>query len=665
MRLLVIVLVVMSLVGCPSKADNTASTNPAPNGSGITPQVKPQDKPQVTGDIRLDHFGWRPADRKTAILLGHGGERVELRRAADNSVVTTYTASGTMRDEDSQDDVATVDLTAQQTPGTYYLYLPSIDRRSYEFDISSTVYNIVGAAAMKSFYFQRCNHDKVMPYASDALLGYPGSGSRWVDKVCHLGDAALSAGPGSADHGVLSELGGWHDAGDYQKTLWDRGVPSMLFAYEINPSVWYDKQLNLPESGDGLPDILDELAWELDFYVRMQRTDPTNAANPTGDGHFMTSVKGHLATTKSPPSASDEKRVYFDSTSPANAEWSGGGVTIATATGNAVLSLAHAAIVFRQVGAISAADGYAAAATKGWTWLSAQNLTGNEARLRAAAAAAVYRLDPTNTSAKTLVEAFPWATWDGTAGSSATPGDNVLAMGAWHILANSNASTTLKDAVRKGVLAALVEPAFQQEGAYGGMLGGPGNGWNYSWGSNRSQSMYGANLMLAAHFGVVGSHSVAEVVNHGQQYFHYITGLNPLNMVYLTNMATYGGEHSSFQMYHSWFSWTGNDGDHGNVDYNGKPTWVNEPLYPYYPSDSQTSKYGPAPGLMPGGPNFYYSCSYDIPNRNNPAYAYRDFSVGCDWNGAKCRACAWEISEPMDSYQGPFVLLASFMMTAP
>jgi endoglucanase len=657
MRFLGIALVVMGLAGCPSNQDNIETGSPPPPSSSVTPQV--------TGAIRINNFGWRPGDRKVAVLLGHGGETVELRRADDNTVVTTYTASATTLDEDSQDNVATVDLTALQTPGTYYLYLPSIDRRSYEFVIGNTVYNIVGAAAMKSFYFQRCNHDKVMPYASDALLGYPGSGSRWVDAACHMGDNALPPGPGSANHGVLDERGGWHDAGDYQKTLWDRGVPEMLFAYEINPSVWYDKQLNIPESGNGIPDILDELAWELDFYVRMQKTDPANATNPTGDGHFMTSAKGHLATTKSPPSASDEKRVYFDSTSPADSEWSGGGVTIATATGNAVLSLAHAAIVFRKAGATAKADEYAAAATKGWTWLSAQNLAGNELRLRAAAAAAVYRMDPSIASAKTVVENFPWNTWDGTAGTSATPADNVIAIGAWHILANSNASTTLKDAVRTGVTAALVEPAFNQAGAYGGMFGGPGNGWDWHWGSNRNQSMYGANLLLAAHFGVVGSHSVADVVNHGQQYFHYMTGLNPLNMVYLTNMATYGGEHSSFQIYHSWFSYTGNDGDHGNVDYNGKPTWVNEPLYPYYPSDNQTSKYGPAPGLVPGGPNFYYSGSYDIPNRANPAYAYRDFSVGCDWNGAKCRASGWEISEPMDSYEGAFVLLASFMMNTP
>jgi hypothetical protein len=140
-------------------------------------------------------------------------------------------------------------------------------------------------------------------------------------------------------------------------------------------------------------------------------------------------------------------------------------------------------------------------------------------------------------------------------------------------------------------------------------------------------------------------------------------GLNPLNMVYLTSMAAYGGEHSSFQIYHGWFSHTGGDGDHGNLDYNGLPEGVDEPLYPYHPDDGQTSTFGPAPGLVPGGPNFYYGGLYDIPNRESPAYAYRDWSVGCDWNGSACASASWEITEPMCAYQGPFVLLVSFMMS--
>ena len=94
------------------------------------------------------------------------------------------------------------------------------------------------------------------------------------------------------------------------------------------------------------------------------------------------------------------------------------------------------------------------------------------------------------------------------------------------------------------------------------------------------------------------------------------------------------------------------------------PEGVDEPLYPYHPEDTQTSTHGPAPGLVPGGPNHAYGGLYEIPNRYYPAYAYRDWSVGCDWNGSTCASASWEITEPMAAYQGPAVLLASFMMAA-
>jgi hypothetical protein len=45
-----------------------------------------------------------------------------------------------------------------------------------------------------------------------------------------------------------------------------------------------------------------------------------------------------------------------------------------------------------------------------------------------------------------------------------------------------------------------------------------------------------------------------------------------------------------------------------------------------------------------------------------PAYAYRDFSVGCGWDGNVCASSSWEITEPDVGYQGAFILLISFMM---
>jgi endoglucanase len=609
----------------------------------------------LTGDIRVDHFGWRTFDRKIGLLLGMAGASVELRRYGDNSTVGTYTASALIHDDDSGDDLAEVDFSAVTEEGEYYLYLPSTDRRSYPFRIADDVYDVVGAVAMRSYYFQRCNHDRALPFASDRVGAYSGAG-QWVDGVCHTMDSALTAGPGSPDHGPLDLRGGWHDAGDYQKTLWGRGVPQILFAYEVNPDAWPDGQLQIPESGNGIPDLLDEVRWELDFYVRMQRPD----------GHFMTSAKGRAPSSgaiASPPSASNEGRVYFDTVAPSGDGWSGGGVTLAAATGNATLALAHAAIVFRAAGQTAIADGYAMAARNGWTWLEGQSLSGEEGRLRASAAAAIHRMDPSITSAGTVVSSFAWETWDGgIPGGSATPGDGVLSVGAWHVLMDSTSGPGLVDEVRTGVIGAILDPAFEEDGAYGGMRGGPGNGWDYSWGSNRAQSQYGANVLMARHLGITGGHSDAELDERAVKHMHYMLGRNPLNMVYLTNMAAYGGEHSSFQAYHAWFSYTGNDGDNGNAMYNGRPSWVDEPLYPYYPDDDATSTYGPAPGIVVGGPNYYYSCGYEIPNMESPLYAYRDFSTGCDWDGSQCLACAWEITEPSNSYQGPFIMLASFLM---
>jgi endoglucanase len=638
-----------------SGTDAGESVGAHPDGGGAADAGQVSSKGTLSGSLRVDNFGWRPGDNKVAVLLGHAGATVQLLDASSGAVVGSYTASASLQtDAYSGDSYATVDFSAFSAPGAYYLYIPSLDVRSYEFRIAADAYDVVGAASVKAYYFQRCNHDKALPFATDALLRFSGGG-QWVDGACHATDAKAPAGPGSTDNGTLDVHGGWHDAGDYQKTLWGRGVPQMLFAYEVNPTAWTDGQLNIPESGNGIPDLLDEVRWELDFYVRMQRPD----------GHFMTSTKGNNPTVTSPPSASDEGRVYFDCTSPSGNGWSGGGVTIGVATGNAVLALAHAAIVFRSIGQAAIATGYAAAATSGWKWLNGYTATGAEYDLKAAAASAVFRMDPTQLTAQAVADAFPWDTWDGMIPDTVTPGEGTISTGAWHYLMNASGTASVKTKIQGAVAQGLVNPAFTADGPYGGMFGNSTNGWDWSWGSNRNQAFYGLNLFMAARQGILGSHTEAEVVALAQKHLHYMLGLNPLNMVYMTNMAAYGGEHSSFQIFHSWFSFTVDDGDDGNATYNGKPQAVAEPLYPYNASDTQTSIYGPAPGLVPGGPNWYYDGMYAIPDRTYPAYAYRDFSVGCGWNGTVCTASSWELTEPDVGYQGAMVLLTSFMMSTP
>ncbi len=158
------------------------------------------------------------------------------------------------------------------------------------------------AAALKALYYARCGSPEEMPYSGP-----------WRDAICHAEDGRLSVLCRSPmptpsehfDYGILDLSGGWHDAGDYEKkiglgtscgtletgdngdTLW-----YLLSAYELNPGLFRDLDVGLPESGRGLPDVLAQAKWELDWYLKMQR----------GDGHVLEGVHVlDLSTLASPP----------------------------------------------------------------------------------------------------------------------------------------------------------------------------------------------------------------------------------------------------------------------------------------------------------------------------------------------------------------------------
>jgi len=591
--------------------------------------------------IKINNFGYRPEDSKVAVITQNPGSEVQIRRSSDDSIAWSVSSSSITnkgQDEDSGDYCWIADFTGLNEEGSFYVYVPSLNIRSYEFEIYPWIYNRVGEVVVKSFYYQRCNHKKEEPYSGP-----------WQDGVCHTNDFHLSrwtggnlAGHGyigpQPNYGILDLHGGWHDAGDYQKTPhWGRGVIQLLWAYEVNPSVWKDGQLNIPESGNGIPDILDEISWELDFYVRCQRPD----------GKFLSAVGGHDGSISSPPSANNEIRGYINAFSN-------------EATARSVAKLAHAAFIYRNLGINSKADIYENAATNGWKWLLGRNLTGSENKLKCVAAASVWRMNPSITSAKNFVES-----WSG--GWNVQCNDTDFINAIWYYLSCSGTSPAIVNSMKSAIAGdnwnGVVNQIFYNRGVYGGLRGDKDNGWDWHWGSNVNQGAYGFNLMMALKFGITGSYTPKSITNQSQKYLHFLLGRNTLSMVYLTSMHSYGGEHSSFQLFHSWFSMTGGDGDHGNIYYNGKPNSVNEPFYPYYPADNQTSLYGPAPGLLVGGPNYYYSGSYSPPlGAVYPARFYRDFSVSCDGDGSKCRAMSWEITENSLGYSGPLVALLSFFM---
>jgi hypothetical protein len=128
---------------------------------------------------------------------------------------------------------------------------------------------------------------------------------------------------------------------------------------------------------------------------------------------------------------------------------------------------------------------------------------------------------------------------------------------------------------------------------------------------------------------------------------HYIHGANPLNKAYLSNMGRYGAENSVKEFYHAWFQ-------NGSV-------W----------DAVGSSRYGPAPGFLVGGPNQYYErdnccnstcggagdklCKIPVkspPSGQPPAKSYTDFNETWPIN-------SWEVTENSNSYQVAYIRLLS------
>jgi endoglucanase len=94
----------------------------------------------------------------------------------------------------------------------------------------------------------------------------------YVHPACHLkGEFHASSGK----QGERDNVGGWHDAGDYGRYVVNSGISTgtVLWAWEIFGPKLKNIKLNIPETGNGTPDILNEARWNLEWMLKMQDED--------------------------------------------------------------------------------------------------------------------------------------------------------------------------------------------------------------------------------------------------------------------------------------------------------------------------------------------------------------------------------------------------------
>ena len=169
--------------------------------------------------------------------------------------ILPFEAAPPKPDKASEDRVAVADLGLLKA-GIYTLESPEGNRT---LTVSPRAWQAVTNALIKGLYFQRCGCELKPEHAG--VYAHP---------ACHTAPAADWNDRSS----VRRVPGGWHDAGDYGKYVGPGAVTvgHLLYAWKLFPDGCSDP-LNIPETGNGVPDILNEARYELEWMLRMQRSD--------------------------------------------------------------------------------------------------------------------------------------------------------------------------------------------------------------------------------------------------------------------------------------------------------------------------------------------------------------------------------------------------------
>jgi endoglucanase len=310
--------------------------------SGCSPEEEKADRTVVraAGErVFVDQVGYRPQDPK-AFVTNSGAVPFEVISLNTGKVALAgETSLRRTSDPATGMDLYWGDFSTVRDEGTYRVRLQD-GSESFPFDIRSDVYAGVANSALKSYFLQRCGVPLEEPWAG--VFARP---------ACHTDDARFH--PSLSQDGGVTTTGGWHDAGDYGKYVHSASVSlaHMLMMYEQFPSRFSQDAVGIPESGNGVPDLLDEMAVALDWMLTMQVEDVESSL--AGGVHYMVNTREYEWVTAETDTA--ERLIHSVSS---------------VATADFAAAMALAARVFAEVPALrERSDQYRSAAIEAWSFL--------------------------------------------------------------------------------------------------------------------------------------------------------------------------------------------------------------------------------------------------------------------------------------------------------
>lgn len=207
--------------------------------------------------LKVNQVGYHPNSLKKFIAPYSVGDFYNVVDTKTNEVVYTGVIGGKKVNDPTGETTFYGDFKDVITPGTYRIEA-QIVATSYEFIIESFVYDGLLVDAIRMMTLQRCGDHLDQSWAKE-----------FARDDCHSMQAII--------YGTQEKIdvsGGWHDAGDYGRYIKTgaKAVADLLLAYKLNPHYFLDN-FNIKESGNGIPDLLDEARYELEWMLKMQTGD--------------------------------------------------------------------------------------------------------------------------------------------------------------------------------------------------------------------------------------------------------------------------------------------------------------------------------------------------------------------------------------------------------
>lgn len=212
--------------------------------------------------LYANQVGYPSAAKKVAVSTKKC--KFQVLSAESGEVVFEGESTSAKYDAAAGEDAFAIDFTAFTQPGTYYVQADS-GEKSHPFVIADKPYVQLHKDMLKALYYQRCGCALEEEHAGV----YTHAACHTAPAIHYADFAAKTENPQTFDM-----AGGWHDAGDFGRysTPAAVAVAHLLYAYELFPKSFQDTLL-IPESGNDMPDVLNECMYELEWLMKMQAED--------------------------------------------------------------------------------------------------------------------------------------------------------------------------------------------------------------------------------------------------------------------------------------------------------------------------------------------------------------------------------------------------------